>query len=134
VTELLKVVGAGIAYTAVVYLFAFVAGAIRVMVVAPRVGTAAAVLLEVPVALGVSWWVSGWVTRLFRVSGDSRVRVGMGIVAFVLLMTIEASVALLVFGVSIEDYLRKFGEAAGLIGLAAQVGFAAVPWMRRGRA
>jgi hypothetical protein len=63
---------AGIVYTLGVFVFAFVVGAIRVTLVAPRTGALLAVLIESPIVLAVSWQVSLWCTRRFNVSSDTR--------------------------------------------------------------
>ena len=65
---------AGIAYTVGVFAFAFAVGTIRVTLVAPRLGTLLAVVLEAPIVLAVSWRVSLWCTRRFNVIGRQRKR------------------------------------------------------------
>ena len=80
---------AGIAYTLGVFAFAFAVGTVRVTLVAPRLGTLLAVVLEAPIVLAVSWQVSLWCTRRFNVSRDSRARILMGALAFSILMLLE---------------------------------------------
>lgn len=121
---------AGIAYTLVVFVFAFVVGTIRVTLIAPRLGALLAVILEGPIVLGVSWRVSRWCNRHFKVSCDPRVRVLMGSVAFSLLMLLELGVSVLAFGESLDHYFAKYASAPGVIGLAMQGGFATIPWVQ----
>ena len=121
---------AGVAYTLVVFAFAFVAGAIRVTLVAPRLGALAAVIIEAPIVLAVSWLVSLWCIRRFHVGSASRTRKLMGAVAFSLLMLVELGVAVLAFGETPDHYFAKFASAPGAFGLAAQVGFACIPWIQ----
>lgn len=121
---------AGFAYTMGVFVFAFVAGAIRVMLVAPRLGTLLAVIIEGPIVLAVSWRVSSWCTRRFQVNCDSGTRVFMGAVAFSLLMLLELGFSVLAFGETVDDYLAKFASATGAVGLVMQVCFAALPWVQ----
>lgn len=120
----------GIAYTLSVFVFAFAVGTIRVTLVAPRLGTLLAVVLEAPIVLVVSWRVSLWCNRHFNVRSDPRVRALMGAVAFSFLMLLELSVAVLVFGEPLDHYLAKFASTPGIIGLAMQVCFAAIPWVQ----
>lgn len=121
---------AGMAYTAGVFAFAFAVGTIRVTLVAPRLGTLLAVVLEAPIVLAVSWRVSSWCTRRFNVSRDSRARILMGAVAFSILMLLEMGFSVLVFGATIDRYLAKYASTAGVIGLAMQVCFATLPWVQ----
>lgn len=119
-----------IAYTAIVFVFAFAVGAIRVTQIAPRLGTVPAVLLEAPIVLAASWGVSQWCNRRFRVDCDSRVRTLMGVVAFSLLMLLELGFAVLMFGETVDHYFARMASISGAIGLATQVGFAAIPWIQ----
>ena len=121
---------AGIAYTVGVFAFAFAVGTIRVTLVAPRLGTLLAVVLEAPIVLAVSWRVSLWCTRGFNVSRESRARVLMGAVAFSVLMLLELGFSVLVFGETVDHYFAKYASTAGVIGLAMQVCFATLPWVQ----
>ncbi len=122
---------AGLAYTTAVFAVAFVVGAIRVSFVAPRLGDLVAVLLEAPIVLAVSWQFARWCTRRFRVSASARDRLLMGGVAFTFLMALELAVAVLAFGETADQYFGKFGTTPGIVGLAAQICFAAIPWAQR---
>jgi hypothetical protein len=121
---------AGIAYTVGVFVVAFAVGMIRVTLVVPRLGPLLAVVLEAPIVLAVSWRVSLWCTRRFNVSRHFRVRILMGTVAFSLLMFLELSFAVLVFGEAVDHYFAKFASIPGAIGLAMQVCFATLPWVQ----
>ena len=121
---------AGIAYTVGVFAFAFAVGTIRVTLVAPRLGTLLAVVLEAPIVLAVSWRVSLWCTRRFNVSRDSRARILMGAVAFSVLMLLELGFSVLVFGETVDHYFAKYASTPGVIGLAMQVCFATLPWVQ----
>lgn len=122
---------AGLAYTAAVFAFAFMVGAIRVTLVAPRLGDLVAVLLEAPIVLAVSWRLARWCTRRFRVSADSRYRGLMGVVAFVFLMALEFSVSVLAFGETSDRYFAKLATTPGIVGLVTQICFASIPWVQR---
>lgn len=122
--------GAGTAYVAIVFLIAFVLGAVRVMLVAPRLGPIVAVLLETPLILTVSWLASAWCVRTFRVPPAAVPRLAMGGTALVLLMLLELGVSILLFSRPLSGYLADFRSLAGAIGLAAQVAFAFVPLLQ----
>jgi len=122
--------GAGLSYTLCVFVIAFAVGAIRVTLVAPRLGTLLAVVLEAPVVLAASWVVSRWCTRRFNVSGEWRARVLMGAVAFSALMLLELSVAVVGFGETLDRYFSQLATTPGVVGLAMQVCFAAIPWVQ----
>ena len=49
---------AGILCFAIVFSFAFALGVVRTVVVAPRLGATAAVLIEVPIVVLASWGVA----------------------------------------------------------------------------
>jgi hypothetical protein len=121
---------AGVAYTLIVFAVAFVVGAVRVTLLAPRVGALLAVLVEAPIVLMVSWQASTWCVRRFCVPAVPGVRARMGVVAFAALMTLELGVAVLAFGETLAHYLAKFATAPGLVGLAVQGGFATIPWLQ----
>ena len=121
---------AGLAYTLGVFVFAFAVGAIRVTLVAPRLGTLLAVILEAPIVLGASWRISLWSTRRFRISRDPDVRILMGAVAFTILMLLELGFSVLVFGETVSQYFGRYASTSGVIGLVMQVCFATVPWIQ----
>jgi hypothetical protein len=121
---------AGFVYTLGVFVFAFAAGTIRVTLVAPRLGTLLAVIIEAPIVLAVSWRVSLWCTRRFNVSRDARTRILMGAAAFTILMLLELGFSVLVFGESVSHYFAKFTSAPGVIGLLMQGCFATLPWIQ----
>lgn len=100
------------------------------MQVAPRVGAVPAVLLEAPIVLAVSWVVSLWCNRRFRVDRDSRARTLMGVVAFSFLMLLELSFSVFMFDETLRNYLERMGSVSGGIGLATQVCFVAIPWIQ----
>ncbi|WP_353217127.1 hypothetical protein [Sandarakinorhabdus sp.] len=114
----------GLRYFAGVFVIAFALGTIRTLWLAPAVGAVAAVAIEVPIILAVSWW---WGRRLLaRRPLDLAGRAVMGASAFVWLMIAEFGLAMLM-GRAPGGYLASFLTPAGLLGLAGQLGFAALP-------
>lgn len=120
-------VKAGGVYMAAVFAVAFMLGTMRVLWLAPRVGPVIAVLIEAPIILTVSWLASRWCCGLFDLRNQVAACALMGAVAFVLLMLVELGFAMLLFGTAAADYFESFRSTAGVIGLVAQVGFAAIP-------
>lgn len=131
---------AGAVYFAIVFSAAFFMGALRTLVVAPRLGETPAVLLEAPVILVVSWHVAKWCVARFEAPTAPISRLPMGGVAFALLMIAELGVSLIVFHRPLDQYLNGLRSTAGVIGLGAQFAFAWIPlalkWhgLRRARA
>ena len=123
----MKTALAGAAYFAVVFACAFAVGTVRVLIITPRVGEVAALLLEAPIIIALSWLVCGWSVRRFTVPTDAADRVSMGVVAFALLMAAEAGLAVLVFGQSLAAHFAAYTRFAGALGLSAQLVFAAMP-------
>jgi uncharacterized membrane protein len=118
---------AGAVYFAIVFSIAFLFGAIRVLLVAPRVGETAAVTLEAPLILAISWAASRRCVRVFKVRAEMASRLLMGAVAFALLMSAELGVSVLIFGRSAADFVPEYLSLPGVIGLAAQLAFGLVP-------
>ena len=116
-------------YVATVFAAAFGLGTLRVLLVAPRLGELAAVTLEVPVVLGLSWLVAGRVLRRWPLPRPGQ-RLAMGGLAFALLMLAETILGVTLFGRSLAGILAAMTTLPGLVGLAGQMGFALVPALR----
>ena len=123
----IRCIWAGAVYTLSTYLIAFGVGAIRVLLVAPRVGPIIAVSLEAPVVLLASWWLSRWSIRKFDVNNELTLRLLMGAFSFTMLVLLEAGVSVFVFGRPLAEQATGFESVAGFIGLATQVCFACIP-------
>ena len=131
----MREIKAGVVYALAAFLVGFALGALRVLLVAPRVGAAIAVGLEAPVMLVVSWYLARWCTRRFEVPAEVAPRAVMGAVAFVVLMIAEVGIGALLFDQSLGQYCAGFKTVAGGIGLGTQIAFAALPVVQgiRGR-
>jgi len=119
---------AGAAYFAIVFLVGFALGALRTLVVAPRLGETLAVLLEAPVMLTVSWIVATWCVGRFEAPAAPIPRLAMGGAAFALLTMAELGVSLIFFHRSVAQHLAGYRSTAGAVGLGAQVAFAGIPF------
>jgi hypothetical protein len=116
-------------YFAVVFAAAFAFGALRVTLIAPQIGALAAVTLEVPLILALSWLVAGQVLRRWPMTQGQAL--AMGGLAFAFLMLAEFALAYLLSGQTPRAYATTFTEAPGALGLAGQVGFGLIPALRR---
>ncbi|MCA3437831.1 MAG: hypothetical protein INF48_11000 [Rhodobacter sp.] len=124
-----RIVLPALVYVAAVFAMAFALGTLRVLLVAPRLGELAAVALEVPVVLCLSWLVAGRVLRRWPLTGRGQ-RLAMGGLAFVCLMALELIVATGLLGRPLDGVLAAMATLPGLVGLAGQIGFALVPALR----
>lgn len=132
-SRLVRPATAGFVYAILVFAVGFALGTIRVLILVPRVGATVAVLLETPVILAASWWVSRACIARLAVSRAVSARLIMGLVAFVVLMLAEVTLAAVLFGRTVAGYLASLITVPGAIGLAAQVAFAAFPLAQAGR-
>lgn len=115
----------GVRYFLIVFAIGFALGTVRTLVVAPRLGDLAAVALELPLMLAAAWWVCGRLVR--HLPRGIAPRAVMGGSAFVLLMATEFAMSLWLFGRSPATYAASLVSTAGLLGLAGQIAFAALP-------
>ncbi len=126
-SRLIRPLRAGLAYGILVFGVGFALGTIRVLLVVPRVGPTVAVLFEMPVILGASWWISHLCVVRFKVSRAVAARLVMGLAAFLVLMLAEASLSVVLFERSVAEYLAALASVPGAIGLTGQVAFAGFP-------
>ncbi len=131
----MNLIGVAGVYAGVAFAAGFVMGAVRVLVLEPRLGAVAAVVIEGPIMLGVSYFAARWVVaRWMRDTSRGR-RVVMGMVALGMLLLMEFALAGVlaqfaesdVAGGWIAGFFVKFATAAGVIGAGFQVGFGVMP-------
>lgn len=127
-----RAIGAGAAYAAMVFAFAFVTGAIRTVVTSQNIGVTplVGVLIELPVILYFAWQVCGSVMRWMRVSPDLSVRLLTCATALIVMLSAEYALSGLVLGRSLEAFLGTYSQPEALIGLAGQIVFATFPLFR----
>ncbi len=126
-----RVLGAAVAYFAIVFAAGFVLGAVRVLLLEPTVGELGATLLEVPVILLLSWVACGWILDRLGVPPARSSRLLMGGVAFGLLMGAEVALSVLLFDRTGTQMLEGWQSTVGAVGLAGQLAFALMPVLRR---
>lgn len=118
---------AGVSYFAIVFAFGFLLGALRTMVLVPRMGEPVAVLLEMPVILTISWVVCKWSISFHAVPRHFFKRLLMGSLAFLLLMGAEFTLTALLMELSPDQFLLSLTSLPGTIGLIGQGLFALFP-------
>ena len=131
---LIRPLGAGLAYGILAFAVGFALGTVRVLLVVPRAGPTVAVLFELPVILGASWWLSRRCVVRFKVSGAAAARLVMGLAAFLVLMLAEVTLSVALLGRSLTEYGASLTTLAGALGLAAQAAFAGFPLAQARRA
>jgi len=113
-----------------VFVIGFALGAIRVLLLVPRLGETAAVSLETPFMLAASWNLSRWSAKEHDVLTDTTDALLMGAIALVVLTLAELGTAVLLFRRTVLEYFVGFGSVPGAIGLAGQLCFASFPFLQ----
>lgn len=128
----MKILRAAFLYWLLAFAAGFVLGALRVMLVEPMLATwlqgyalLAAVAIEAPIMLTVSWFAAAWVLGR-RSAWTPAETLGMGGLAWLLLQLAELGLAL-AMGLSTAAYLEKLTTLAGVLGVALQLLFAFIP-------
>ena len=109
----------------------FALGAVRGLLVAPRVGPFWAVVIEAPLLMAVCWSASGFAMRRFHPDASFPDRAAIGAFWLGLLMAREIGVSVFVRVLSLADTLVSFTTPPGLAGLAALLACALFPLVRR---
>ena len=124
---ILRAAAAGGAYFALAFAAGFLLGSIRVLIIIPRIGEAAAVGLELPIMLALSWIVCRRLIARFDVAAMLTPRLVMGGLAFGILMLAEIGVSTLVLGRTVSEHFEQYRKLLALLGLAMQIAFAMFP-------
>lgn len=118
-------------YFAIVFAAGFALGAVRATLIAPRAGDTLGVLIEVPLMLAVSWLACRYVMDRLAVRSDALVRLSIGSLALLLLLTAETAISLLFFQRSLSEHFQAYRTLPAQIGLAAQLIFSLFPLLCR---
>lgn len=120
---------AGVAYFALVFGAGFALGTIRVLLLAPMLGSRAAELIELPVMLVVVFFAARWLTHRFAVSPDTKNRILMGAVALAIVLTLDFTVVLTLRDMTLQQYFDTFDPVAGGAYYVALLVMALMPWL-----
>ena len=111
----MRILKAGLLYFAFVFGAGFVLGTIRTVWVVPRVGTRTAELMEAPIMLVVIVVAARWIVLRLTVPTMSSARLGMGLIALVLMLVAEFGFLLWIRGMSIKQYLATRDPVSGTV-------------------
>ncbi|MFN9162945.1 MAG: hypothetical protein ACK6DM_09625 [Alphaproteobacteria bacterium] len=127
---------AGFLYFLAVFAIGFVLGTVRTLAVEAGLGIERllAVLIELPVMLGASWLVAGFLVRRLAEGTGLLPRIAMGGCAFMLLMAAEAGLSVVLMGRTLQAHVSLYAEASHALGLLGQVCFALIPALHPVRA
>jgi hypothetical protein len=117
---------AGALYFAIIFAAGFALGTLRTLFLAPKVGSAVAVAIELPVMLAVAWFVCRRVATGWALEPNIAARLLMGGSALVLLIISETVLGLLL-GRSLAELVAEYGTPAGLLGVAGQIAAGSFP-------
>jgi len=126
-TVTLRSLLAGGLYAIIVFAAGFVLGVLRVLVLAPALGEAAAVALELPVILVLAWLASAWIGGRLAIPPRAGARLSMGLAALVVVLAADLALGVFLMGQPLDTLAARYGTAPGLAGLGGQLFFAAIP-------
>lgn len=104
----------------------FALGIVRVLLLEPHLGPMIAALIEIPILLGGLWLLCAFCVRRFDVPAAPPARLVMGGAALALLLGAETVLGL-GQGQGVPAQIAAYAAPAKLLGLAAQIAFAAFP-------
>ena len=130
--SLSRAIGAGAAYAAMVFAFAFVTGAIRTIIVSQNIGISPLIgsIVELPIILFFAWRVCDSVMRWARISPDLGVRLLACATALIVILAAEFCLSAFVLGRGLPDFLATYSQPEALLGLSGQLVFATFPLFR----
>jgi hypothetical protein len=127
----MRALKAGLLYCALVFGAGFILGSIRLALVVPRLGVRASELLEIPIMLATTVMAARWVVRRLAVPPVVRNRLGMGLIALVLMLLAEFGLVLSLRGMSFREYLATRDPVSAAVYYASLVVFALMPLILR---
>lgn len=127
---MLNSIRAGFFYFTVVFILGFILGTIRVLVLIPRLGELTSTLIELPIILGAAWIACRQLTTRLDVPHERRTRLGMGAVAFVLLMAAELALSVWLFGDTVAGHFEKYRSLSSVVGLIGQIAYSLFPLLQ----
>ena len=118
---------AGAAYWALIFALGFVLGTVRTLWGAAALGEGNFILVEVPVMLAASWLAARWLVARFGIASRGAA-MGMGALAFVLLMVAEMALTAALGG-NVARWIAGLFAPPGLYGFLGQIAFGLMPWI-----
>jgi hypothetical protein len=118
-----------LAYFAMVFGAGFLLGTLRVLWLAPQLGSRVAELSELPIMLIVTYFAARWMIKHFAVPPAAASRLIVGISALICLLIVEFTVVLWLQGMSIAEYFANRDPISGAFYTASLILFALMPWL-----
>lgn len=120
-------------YFLLVFAAGFALGALRVMLLVPRLGALTATLIEIPLMLTAAFFVCRWVIGRWQVPPLTAQRWAMAVWFVALLAMFEWQLGIRLFDRSAAEQWAMLASPAGLAGLCAQMLAALLPVILRRR-
>jgi len=130
----MRILKPGLLYFAIVFGAGFILGPIRILLVIPRVGVRVAELMEAPIMFMVIIAASRWIVRWFPESSNLSNRLAIGFVALLLMLGMEISLARVMQGISVREYIAARDPVSGSVYCALLAVFAVMPAVWRNHA
>lgn len=124
---LVRALTAGGLYFLIAFTAGFALGAVRELVIAPRVTSDLAIVLETPVMAVVAWFAAGFSIRRLAVPDDLGSRLPMGLLALALLLGAEELLTQALRGGSLLEHWSMYGYLATAANLAGLIWFTLAP-------
>jgi hypothetical protein len=123
----MQILKAAVLYFALVFGAGVLLGPIRILWVAPQLGTRMAELLEAPILFVITIAAARLIVRRLAVPPTPSSRLGVGCIALTLLLLAEFTLVLWLRGISISEYLAGRDPVAGTVYYVMLGVFAVMP-------
>jgi hypothetical protein len=127
---MLRTIGAGFVYFAMVLGTGFALGIVRVPFLVPRIGERWAELMEMPIMAATIFFAAGYILRHFPESHLRGRALAVGLLALALAVCAEVGLAVLLQSQTLAEYLRSRDKVSGSVYLVMLAGFALMPRVR----
>lgn len=121
---------AAVLYFAIVFGAGFILGAIRTLLIVPRIGARTAELIEAPIMIAISFLVAAWAVSTLSVPAVLSCRAIMRAIALIL-MFIAEFVLMKLRGMSLREYFATRDPVASSVYYFALLLFAMAPILVR---
>ncbi len=118
---------AATAYVALTFVAGFVVGMVREFIVRPMTGETAALLIEAPVMLVITFMAARWALTKMMPDADVNGRLKMGLIAFAWLMLLEIGGNYVLRGQTPGQWITHLQTLPGMISLLLFATFPLMP-------
>jgi hypothetical protein len=127
---MLRTIGAGFVYFAIVLGTGFALGIVRVPFLVPRIGERWAELMEMPIMAATIFFAAGYILRHFPESHLRGRALAVGLLALALAVCAEVKLAVFLQSQTLAEYLRSRDKVSGSVYLVMLAAFALMPRLR----